>query len=53
MKTYEVVLNEQGKLRWIDRTGDEEKVYTKEPETSWWRRFNAGFMRIFPVKSQL
>ena len=36
---YEVVLNEDGKLRWIDRRGDEEIWLDKEPQTSWWRRF--------------
>lgn len=51
--TYEVVLNEDGKLRWIDRRGEEEVWFDKEPQTSWWRRFSVGFMRILPVKGQL
>jgi len=52
-KTYEVVLNDKGKLRWIDRRGEEEVWLEKEPQTSWWRRFSVGFMRILPIKSQL
>ncbi|WP_185233849.1 phospholipase D family protein [Teredinibacter franksiae] len=52
-KTYEVVLNDKGKLRWIDRSGPEEVVYTKEPNTTWWKRFSVGFMSILPIKSQL
>ena len=53
LKTYEVVLNEQGKLRWIDRSGAEPVTYDKEPDTGFWRRFSVGFMRILPVKGQL
>ena len=51
-QTYEVYLNEDGKLRWRGVHNGEETVYEKEPETSWWDRFMAGFARIIP-KSQL
>jgi len=50
---YEVVLNDKGKVRWVDRAGDEEIVLDKEPQTGWWRRFTVGFYRILPVKGQL
>ncbi len=52
-KSYEVVLNEKGKIRWIDRSSGEDVILTKEPDTTWGRRFNAGFMRILPVRGQL
>jgi putative cardiolipin synthase len=52
-KTYEVVLDEKGHTRWIDRSGEEEVWLDHEPQTSWWRRFSVGFMRILPGKSQL
>lgn len=52
-RTYEVVLNDDGNLRWIDRSGKEVKVLTKEPDTTWWKRFSTGLMRILPIKSQL
>jgi putative cardiolipin synthase len=52
-RTYEVILNEQGAVRWVDHAGDEPVVLTKEPDTSWWRRFTAGFYRILPVRGQL
>ncbi|MGI9343702.1 MAG: phospholipase D family protein [Gammaproteobacteria bacterium] len=51
--TYEVVLNDKGKVRWVDRAGDEDVILDKEPQTSWWRRFTVGFYRILPVKGQL
>jgi putative cardiolipin synthase len=50
---YEVVLDDAGKLQWIDQSGDEPVILTSEPQTSWWRRFSAGFMRILPIKGQL
>lgn len=51
---YEVFLNEDGDLRWrgYNKVG-EEFIETKEPQTSWWNRFVAGFMRILPIRSQL
>ena len=30
-----------------------EIILTKEPQTSWWQRFSAGFLSILPIKSQL
>jgi putative cardiolipin synthase len=53
LKTYEVFLNEKGKVRWRDNSGPEPVVYDKEPDSGFWRRFSAGFWRIMPVKSQL
>jgi hypothetical protein len=28
-------------------------ILTREPQTSFWHRFNAGFLRMMPIKSQL
>ena len=52
-KTYELFLNEDGKLRWRSFENGEEVIHTKEPESTWFQRFVAGFVRILPVKSQL
>jgi putative cardiolipin synthase len=51
-QTFEVFLNDDGKLRWRGYTDGEEIIYDKEPETTWGQRFMAGFARIIP-KSQL
>jgi putative cardiolipin synthase len=51
--TYEVILNDEGLIRWADRRGDEEVLLVREPQTSWWRRFGVGFYRMLPVKGQL
>ncbi|RLA34092.1 MAG: phospholipase D family protein [Gammaproteobacteria bacterium] len=52
-QTYEVFLNEKGQLRWRSLEDGEEVIYKKEPQTSWWQRFKAGFMRMLPIRGQL
>jgi len=52
-QTFEVFLNEKGKLRWRGFEDGEEVIYTKEPQTTWGQRFSAGFMRILPIRGQL
>jgi putative cardiolipin synthase len=52
VQTYEVFLNEKGKVRWRGYEDGEEIIYDKEPQTTWGQRFMAGFARILP-KSQL
>jgi putative cardiolipin synthase len=52
-KTWEVFLNEDGKLRWRGLEDGQEKIIKKEPQTSAWERFVAGFYRILPVRGQL
>jgi putative cardiolipin synthase len=52
--SYEVYLNAQNKLRW--RTFDEngvEKIFDKEPNTSFWKRLQANLGRLLPIRSQL
>lgn len=52
-KTFEVTLNEKGKLRWVDRSGDEPLILKKEPDTGWWTRLKVNFQKLLPIKSQL
>ena len=52
-KAYELYLNENNQLRWTDNSGANTIIYTKEPNTSWWKRFKANLMRILPIESQL
>jgi putative cardiolipin synthase len=51
-QTFEVFLNDKGKLRWRGYHDGKETVYDKEPETTWGERTKAWFARIIP-KSQL
>lgn len=52
-QTFEVFLNEKGKLRWRGLEDGEKVIFEKEPHAGWWMRFKAGFMRILPIRSQL
>ncbi|MCP4001726.1 MAG: phospholipase D family protein [Gammaproteobacteria bacterium] len=52
-RTYEVVLNDKGKVQWIDNSGEAPVIYNKEPDTNWWQRFKVGFQRMLPIKGQL
>ena len=51
-QTYEVFLDDKGKVRWRGIVDGEQVIYEKEPDTTWGQRFMAGFARIIP-KSQL
>jgi len=50
--TYQVRLNDKGKLEWHGLIDGQRVIETKEPLTSRWRRFKAWFMKIVP-ESQL
>ena len=50
---WEVFLNKDGKLRWRGLEDGQEKIFKKEPQTSAWERFVAGFFRILPIRGQL
>ena len=52
-QTYEVFLNEDGKVRWRDTRPGFERVWKKEPETTWGQRFAVGFVSLFPIRGQL
>jgi putative cardiolipin synthase len=53
LKADKVVLNENGKLRWIDSSGESPVILTKEPDTTWWRRVKANLGRLLPIRGQL
>ena len=50
--SYRVTL-EGGRLRWTTSDGGTVRVYTKEPETSWWRRFKTDALGLLPIHSML
>lgn len=51
--TYEVTLDDKGQLRWTGQSDGEQEIWTKDPQTGFWTRFNGSFMRILPIKGQL
>jgi putative cardiolipin synthase len=52
-QTFEVFLNEKGKLRWRGMDNGQEVIFKKEPQTTWGQRFVAGFYRMLPIRGQL
>jgi putative cardiolipin synthase len=51
--TYSVQLNENNKLRWVYQGDGVREELKKEPQTSLWRRFAAGFYGVLPIEGQL
>jgi putative cardiolipin synthase len=51
--TWRVDLDDKGKLRWTNSFSGEPVVTSKEPQASFWRRFQVGFYRLLPIESQL
>jgi len=53
IKADKVVLDKNGRLRWIDASGEVPVILTKEPDTTWWRRVKAQLGRLLPIRGQL
>jgi putative cardiolipin synthase len=51
--SFELFLNESEKLRWKTLDNGQERILTKEPQSGFWRRLSAKFLRFMPIKSQL
>jgi len=51
----ELVTNKNGSqsIVWHKFEDGIARTYTREPNTSFWRRFGVGFMRLLPIESQL
>ena len=51
--SYRVLLDEDDGLQWVTEYEGKEVRYDKDPESTFWQRFVAGFIRILPVEDQL
>lgn len=51
--SYEVVLNDEGELIWLDRRGEKEKKLTQEPESTLLQRILVNIFGLLPIESQL
>jgi putative cardiolipin synthase len=49
---YRVELRD-GKICWIAHEDGQELVLSKEPDTSFWKRFVTGFLKLLPIRGQL
>ncbi len=50
---YRVYLDDQGALRWTYDYDGHKEVHDHEPQTTWSRRFMAGFYGLLPIEGQL
>lgn len=50
---YTVRLDDKGKVYWLERNGDREIRYDKEPNTGWFGRLGVWFMSVLPIESLL
>ncbi len=50
---FKLELDERGKIIWIEQTDGKKQILTKEPYTSFWRRFTVGFLKLMPIESQI
>lgn len=50
---YIVTLNEKNRLRWLRIVEGERVVYTREPQTSWYKRAAVKFMEWLPIEWML
>lgn len=50
---YRIDLDERGSLQWVGYDDGEERVLTKEPDTTWWKRTSTRVLSWFVPESQL
>lgn len=51
--SYALRLTPQGQIVWLDRQGDVDKKWTKEPESTLWQRLLVNMLGLLPIESQL
>jgi len=51
--SYRVQLDDDGNLVWITEKDGQEVRYTNEPESTFWQRFVAGFVKMLGIEDQL
>ncbi len=51
--SWQVVIDEQGRLAWLATEDGVSLRESKEPSTGWFKRFSADIIKLLPVESQL
>lgn len=51
--SYELGLDENQQLYWLERNAGETKKLTQEPGTPWWKRWYVRFLAALPIESLL
>ena len=52
-RSYRVQLDERGNMYWVTEDGGKPLRYDVDPLSTFWQRWNAGFIRLLPVENQL
>ena len=52
-QAYRLRLDADGDIEWVAQENNTEVVYRTEPHTSFWQRFQVGFLRLLPIEEQL
>jgi putative cardiolipin synthase len=52
-QAYRLRLDGDGDIEWVAQENNTEVVYRTEPHTSFWKRFQVGFLRLLPIEEQL
>jgi putative cardiolipin synthase len=53
LSAYELKLSGRGRLQWFYKDNGEQRVATKEPDTSFWRRLMTRLMGLLPIEGQM
>jgi len=48
-----VELDEKGRVFWRLPCEGCQQVWTKEPDSTWWKRFTSRFLSILPIEKEL
>ena len=49
-RAYQVMLNDDGDLYWVEQRGEGEILHTEEPYTGWWKRFGVSVLSVLPIE---
>jgi putative cardiolipin synthase len=52
-RSYRVLRDDGGRLYWVTEDGGKPLRYDVDPLSTFWQRFNAGFIRLLPIDDQL
>jgi len=52
-RSYRVLLDAGGRMYWVTEDGGKPLRYDVDPLSTFWQRFNAGFIRLLPIEGQL
>lgn len=49
-RAYQVMLDDDGGLYWVEQRGEEQIFHSEEPYTGWWKRFGVSVLSVLPIE---